>query len=125
MNKTILTLLITIGFVGITFGQINVNGGIYSDSTLTKPISKVKLILKTANGKKTYCTDKNGKFNFVTKKNITKFSLEIKKKGFVTVLFTEINKNTSFDVIVSSVKSLLVAYTILGNWIIRHSFIHI
>jgi len=99
MNKSKLTLLVIIGFVGISFGQINVNGGIYSDSTLTKPITKVKLILKTANGKKTYRTDKNGKFNIVTKKNVTKFSLEIKKKGFVTVLFTEINKNTSFDII--------------------------
>lgn len=106
MNKSKLTLLVIIGFVGISFGQINVNGGIYSDSTLTKPISKVKLILKTANEKKTYCTDKNGKFNIVTKKNVTKFSLEIKKKGFVTVLFTEINKNTSFDVIFRKVFSV-------------------
>ena len=107
MNKYRLTLLLfIIGSVGISFGQINVNGGVYSDSTLTKPISRVKLILKTANGKKTYLTDKNGKFNIVTEKDVQKFSLEIKKKGFTTVLFTEINKNTSFDIIFRKIYSV-------------------
>ncbi|MGB0892579.1 MAG: hypothetical protein ACPGUU_09525 [Flavobacteriaceae bacterium] len=79
MKKTTLTLLTFIGFVGISFGQINVNGGIYSDSTLTKPIPNIKLILKTDNGNKIFRTDKNGKFNISTKKTISEFSLEIKK----------------------------------------------
>jgi len=99
MTRTILTILILIGFVGVSFGQINVNGGIYTDSTLTKPISKVKLILKTDSGKKTYRTDKNGKFNILTEKTITEFSIEFKKKGYITVIVNGISTNKTFDVI--------------------------
>ena len=99
MTKTILTLLILIGFVEISYGQINVKGGIYADSTLTSPISNVKLILKTESGGKTYRTDKNGKFNILTEKTIREFSLEIKKNGYMTVIIEGINKSKTFDVI--------------------------
>ncbi|WP_298762018.1 hypothetical protein [uncultured Psychroserpens sp.] len=99
MTKLILTLSLLIGFIGNSFGQISVKGGIYSDSTLTMPINKVKLILKTDIGKKTYRTDKDGKFNILTDKTITEFSLEIKKKGYITVVLNGISKNTEFDVI--------------------------
>ena len=88
-----------IGFVGISFGQIKVNGGIYTDSTMTKPIPKVKLILKTDNGNKTYRTDKNGKFNILTEKTISEFSLEIKKRGYITLIVNGISKDKTFDVI--------------------------
>ena len=66
MKKTLFTLLICFGAVGISFGQININGGVYSDSTLTKPIS-AQIILKSKNGMKTYRTDQNGKFNISSK----------------------------------------------------------
>jgi len=99
MTRPILTLLILIGFVGISFGQIKVTGGIYTDSTLTKPIYKVKLILKTDNGNKTYRTDKYGKFNIMTEKTISEFSLEIKKRGYITVVIKEISKDITFDIV--------------------------
>ncbi len=99
MTKTIFTLLILIGLVEISFGQINVKGGIYADTNLTKPIPKVKLILKTVSGKKTYRTDKNGTFNILTKKTITEFTLEIKKDRYTTVIIEGINSNKTFDVI--------------------------
>ena len=97
--RTFLTSLILMGFVGISFGQITVDGGIYSDSTLTKPMSRVKLILKTENGNKTYRTDKNGKFKITTDKNITEFALEIKKRKYVTIVIQGISDDKSFDVI--------------------------
>ena len=99
MTKIILTLSILIGFIGVSFGQIKVKGGIYADSTLTKPIHRVKLILKTDNGNKIYRTDKNGKFNILTDQKIAEFSLEIKKKGYITVVVNGISQDTDFDVI--------------------------
>ena len=99
MTKTILTLSILIGFIAVSFGQIKVKGGIYTDSTLTKPIHRVKLILKTDNGNKTYKTDKNGKFDILTDQKITEFSLEIKKKKYITVILNGISQDTEFDVI--------------------------
>jgi hypothetical protein len=106
MTRTILTLLIFIGIVGVSFGQININGGIYSDSTLTKPLSKVKLILKSDSSKKTYRTDKNGKFNILTKNTITEYSLEIKKKGYISVIVDGIFEDKKFDVILKKAWSI-------------------
>lgn len=104
--RAFLTLLILIGIVGISFGQINVNGGVYSDSALTKPMSRVKLILISDSGNKTYRTDKNGRFNITTEKNITKFTLEIKKRNYVTIVVEGISKNRNFDVILREIISV-------------------
>lgn len=104
--RTFLTSLILMGFVGISFGQITVDGGIYSDSTLTKPMSRVNLILKTENGNKTYRTDKNGKFKITTDKNITEFALEIKKRKYVTIVIQGISDDKSFDVILRKALSI-------------------
>ena len=106
MRRTILTLLIFIGTVGVSFGQININGGIYSDSTLTKPLSKVKLILKSDSGKKTYRTDKNGIFNIQTKNTITEYSIEINKKGYISVIVNGIFEDKKFDVILKKAWSI-------------------
>jgi hypothetical protein len=104
--RAFLTSLILMGFVGISFGQINVNGGIYADSTLTKPMSRVKVILKSDSGNKTYRTDKYGKFNITTEKNITEFTLEIKKRKYITIVIEGIFKNKSFDVILRKALSV-------------------
>lgn len=104
--RAFLTSLILIGIVEISFGQINVNGGIYADSTLTKPMSRVKLILKSDSGNKTYRTDKNGRFNITTEKNITEFTLEIKKRKYTSIVIKGISDDKSFDVILR--KSLSV-----------------
>ena len=106
MNRTILIFLFFIGTSGALFSQIEINVGIYTDSTLTKPFHKVKLILKSKKGKKTFRTDKNGKFNIKTKKGIKKYTLEIKKRGYITVLMTEITRDTTIDVILRKALSV-------------------
>lgn len=106
MTRTILTLLIFIGIFGVSFGQININGGIYTDTTLTKPLSKVKLILKSDSDKKTYRTDKNGMFNILTKNTSMEYSLEIKKKGYISVMIDGIFEDKKFDVILKKAWSI-------------------
>lgn len=61
------------------------------------------MILKTDSGKKTYRTDKNGKFNILTEKTITEFSLESNKKGYMTIIVEGISKDRTFVVIFKKV----------------------
>lgn len=100
MTKTIIALLlIFLGSIGISYGQFKINGGIYSDSTLTEPLKKVKLILKSENSKKIYWTDKKGKFNISIETDNSEYSLEIKKKGYISIILEGISKDKTFDVI--------------------------
>ena len=104
MKKTLLILLICICSIGISFGQTKVSGKIYADKTLKKPISEVKIILKFDNKTEVYKSDRNGKFDIVTK--LKKFSIEIKKKGFASVTVKEVLEDVNFDIILRKVKSV-------------------
>jgi hypothetical protein len=97
VKRTILTLLICISFIGISYGQVKIYGKVYFDSILTKQISKVKITLKLGNKTEVYKTDKFGNFDISTK--MEKFTLEIKKKGYISVNMTEILKDMHFDVL--------------------------
>ena len=106
MKEKIFTLIITLFSIGFSFGQIKINCVIYSDSTLTKTLSKTKLILKTESGEKTYWSDKNGKINILTDLKSKKYSLKIKKRGYTSISIIEITKDLTFDVILKKQKSL-------------------
>lgn len=97
VKKKLLTLLICICSTGISYGQIKVNGNIYSDKTMKNPISTVQVILKFGNKTEVYKSGRNGKFDIVT--NLKKFSIEIKKKEYTSVSVKEISKDMSFDII--------------------------
>ncbi len=111
MSKKLLAILICISSFGVSYGQVEISGGIYVDSTLSKPLSKVKLILKSDNYKKTFRTDKYGKFIIVAENLTDTFSLEIKKKGYMTIIIENISldKNKSeikYDVILRRLFSI-------------------
>lgn len=101
MIRTILILFIWTGSIGISFGQLKIIGGVYNDTTLADPIKKVKLILTSDNYKKTFKTDKKGKFKILIKNPNTDFSLEIKKKGYITyrIDFDKSKSDIEFDVV--------------------------
>ena len=104
--KTILTLLICISSIGFSFGQIKLNGTVYSDTTLTQTIPKVKIIL-TSNGKSLiYKTDKNGYFEISPKEISKMYSITIKKKGYITLKIDDVTENFNFDVILKKSLSL-------------------
>ena len=104
--KTILTLLICISSIGFSLGQIKLNGTVYSDTTLSQTIPKVKIIL-TSNGKSLiYKTDKNGYFEISPKEISKMYSITIKKKGYITLKIDDVTENFNFDVILKKSLSL-------------------
>ena len=85
-----LVFLILISSFGISYSQVEISGGIYSDSKLSNPIPKAKLILTSKNHKQTLKSDKNGSFKLTIENPDTEFTLEIKKKGYCTIVIENI-----------------------------------
>ncbi len=111
MIKTIFALFICVSSIGISFGQVEISGGIYSDSTLTEPVLGVKLTLKSETYKKSIKPDKNGKFKILVKNPTDDLHLEIKKKDYVTlviknVFFDKTKSKIEFDVILRKALSV-------------------
>lgn len=106
MTKTIFVFFICLSSIGISFSQIKLDGRVYSDSTLTIPLSKVKLILKSNDSQKVYYSDKYGNFNISLENRNAEYSLEIKKKDYITVTIDKISKDLKFDVILRKVSSI-------------------
>jgi hypothetical protein len=68
-----------------TYGQKVINGVIYTDTTMTKTITDVKIILKSKKSKKTIKmkTDINGSFTLLFGEFDTEYKVIIKKKNYI------------------------------------------
>jgi hypothetical protein len=101
-------ILLIVCFIITTFsiGQVKINVGIYSDSTLTKPLSNVKIIIKSGSKTKTFKTDRNGKINIAPKFINTKYSIKIVKKDYNSISLSAISDNITFDVILKKQLSI-------------------
>ena len=101
MTRTLLILLISTSTIGLSFGQVKISGGVYSDTTVTEPIKNVRVTLKYNDYKKTFKTDKKGQFIIVFENPGTEFTIEIKKKGYsgYSIDFDKSKSEIRFDVI--------------------------
>lgn len=97
MKKLILSVLVILFCLYNGYGQLKISLNVYRDSLLNTRLSNVKIKLITDGCIKKYKIKSLEKLDIIIENPKSNYSIEIKKKGYISLVVTDIKVNNGLN----------------------------